>query len=131
MMFLSRYEGFGVPIAQAMAVGTPVIFSRSAAPPEVTGEAGLLVIQYSKSAMALGKRFALWMSLVNETKPRPPRASSIHRCRDRPRLHLCGVAERSEERQVMKLRHIVCVLGPLLIFGALFGFLALVGVFAP
>jgi glycosyltransferase involved in cell wall biosynthesis len=43
MMFLSRYEGFGIPIAEAMAAGTPVIASRSSALPEVTGDAGLLV----------------------------------------------------------------------------------------
>ena len=43
MMFLSRYEGFGMPLAEAMAANTPVIASRCAALPEIVGEAGLLV----------------------------------------------------------------------------------------
>lgn len=43
MMFLSRYEGFGIPAAEAMAAGAPVIVSRWGALPEVVGDAGILV----------------------------------------------------------------------------------------
>jgi glycosyltransferase involved in cell wall biosynthesis len=38
----SRYEGFGLPVLEAMACGTPVVCSRAASLPEVVGEAGLL-----------------------------------------------------------------------------------------
>ncbi len=38
----SLYEGFGLPILEAMACGTPVISSNASSLPEVVGEAGLL-----------------------------------------------------------------------------------------
>jgi glycosyltransferase involved in cell wall biosynthesis len=43
MMFLSRYEGFGIPVVEAMAAGAPVIASRCGALPEVIADAGWLV----------------------------------------------------------------------------------------
>ena len=39
----SRFEGFGLPAAEAMACGAPVIVSDGGALPEVAGEAGLVV----------------------------------------------------------------------------------------
>lgn len=43
LLFPSLYEGFGLPVAEAMAAGTPVIASSTAAVAEVAGEAALLV----------------------------------------------------------------------------------------
>ncbi len=41
--YLSLYEGFGLPVLEAMACGTPVLVSDTSALPEVVGQAGVLV----------------------------------------------------------------------------------------
>lgn len=43
LAFPSLWEGFGWPVLEAMACGTPVVVSRVASLPEVVGEAGLTV----------------------------------------------------------------------------------------
>lgn len=43
LVFPSQYEGFGAPVIEAMALGTPVIASDCAALPEVVGDAGLVL----------------------------------------------------------------------------------------
>lgn len=43
LVFLSLYEGFGLPPLEAMACGTPVVVSNSSSLPEVVGDAGILV----------------------------------------------------------------------------------------
>ncbi|MFJ4193749.1 glycosyltransferase family 4 protein [Pseudomonas sp. NPDC089534] len=40
LIFPSRYEGFGLPVLEAMASGTPVALTRASAMPEVAGAAG-------------------------------------------------------------------------------------------
>lgn len=42
-VYPSLYEGFGFPVAQAMAAGVPVITSNTSCLPEVAGEGALLV----------------------------------------------------------------------------------------
>ncbi|MFH1085470.1 MAG: glycosyltransferase family 1 protein [Chloroflexota bacterium] len=54
--FPSLYEGFGIPVLEAMACGTPVVTSNVSSLPEVAGDAALLVPPEDVDALA----DALW-----------------------------------------------------------------------
>jgi len=52
LAFPSAYEGFGMPVAEAMACGCPVVTTSSASLPEVTGGAALTVAPTDVEALA-------------------------------------------------------------------------------
>ncbi|WP_204139661.1 glycosyltransferase family 1 protein [Halomicronema sp. CCY15110] len=52
LIFPSLWEGFGLPVLEALACGTPVIASDRASLPEVTGDAALLVNPTDAGAIA-------------------------------------------------------------------------------
>jgi glycosyltransferase involved in cell wall biosynthesis len=53
LVFPSFYEGFGLPVLEAMACGVPVVCSNQASLPEVAGDAAVFFDPYSIEDMAL------------------------------------------------------------------------------
>ena len=75
--FPSLYEGFGRPVIEAMAVGTPVLAAATTALPEIAGDAALLT-EPTPAALAAGLR-RLW---TDESLRADLRARGLARARE-------------------------------------------------
>lgn len=74
-LYPSLYEGFGLPVLEAMAAGTPVMTSNVSALPEVIGDTGLLVDPYDLESMAR----AICLLLDDEPAARERAAAARYR----------------------------------------------------
>ena len=60
--FPSLYEGFGIPLIEAMACGCPIVTANTCAPPEVLDGAGVLVDPLNVEDIAAGMKRVLFDS---------------------------------------------------------------------
>ncbi len=66
-VFPSEYEGFGLPVLEAMACGTPVVCSNRSSLPEVAGDAALLCDPHDVEAMARAIKQAVTDHALSES----------------------------------------------------------------
>ncbi|WP_373529566.1 glycosyltransferase family 4 protein [Nostoc sp.] len=74
-VYPSHYEGFGLPVLEAMMLGAPVVASNTSSIPEVTGDAAILIdpndpIQLAEAIIKVISDSYLRQKLVNKGKER-------------------------------------------------------------
>jgi glycosyltransferase involved in cell wall biosynthesis len=76
--YASLYEGFGLPVLEAMACGTPVVTSNTSSLPELTGDAASLVDPTDVAALT----DALYALLTDAPRRAEMRHAGLERARD-------------------------------------------------
>jgi glycosyltransferase involved in cell wall biosynthesis len=66
LVFPSLWEGFGFPVLEAMACGTPVITSHISSLPEVAGDAAMLINPYNTAEITAAMKM-----MINDSGIRP------------------------------------------------------------
>ena len=77
-IYASLYEGFGLPILESMACGTPVITSSVSCMPEIAGAAALLVDPRDEAAIAN----AMWRLICDAGLHRQLVSQGLERARE-------------------------------------------------
>jgi glycosyltransferase involved in cell wall biosynthesis len=90
LLFPSLYEGFGLPIVEAMACGCPVLTSDCTAMPEVAGDAAFLVNPLSEESIAAGIQQLARPEVAAELRSR-----GLKRCRQFSWAHTARITERA------------------------------------
>jgi len=85
LLFPSLYEGFGLPVLEAMACGTPVVTSRVTAMAEIAGDAALMVDPTSVEEIC----HALERVLEDENLRQQLREKGLSRAAVFPWAHTC------------------------------------------
>ena len=85
-IYPSLYEGFGFPVAQAMAAGIPVITSNTSCLPEVAGDGALLVDPRSAAEI----RAAMEKLLASPALQQQLRTAGLERARREYRWDICA-----------------------------------------
>ena len=73
LVYVSYFEGFGIPLLEALYCDTPVITSGKSSLPEVSGEAGLYVDPFSVDDICLKMSQLYWdqglrLKLISKAK---------------------------------------------------------------
>lgn len=58
-LYMSEYEGFGLPPLEAMSCGVPVICSNTTSIPEVVGDGGILIDPYDSTQLAMRLKYLM------------------------------------------------------------------------
>jgi len=77
-IYPSRYEGFGLPVVEALRVGTPVLTSDVSSLPEVVGNAGLLIHPDNQASLITGMKQLLTDAPLRATLREATKAQREH-----------------------------------------------------
>jgi glycosyltransferase involved in cell wall biosynthesis len=103
-VYPSRFEGFGLPVLEAMACGTPVVTTSAASLPEVAGGAALLVSPDDEKQLIEAMRRALCDQALREEMTTKGRAHATTFTWDRTARQTADVYKRALAPEEVRIR---------------------------
>ncbi len=106
-VYVSHYEGFGLPLVEAMSCGTPVLYGDNSSMPEIVGDAGLAADAGDTDSIARQMRrlvddeaLATRLGRAGRERARSlSEAATVERTRALYRAHLAGGPSRGPEQE--------------------------------